>query len=31
MSPSLTENCFPWVLIVAFINSKGEKKAAAQM
>src|SRR6185312_7347635 len=28
MSPSLTENCFPCVLIVAFISSKGRNKVS---
>src|SRR3979490_819724 len=28
MSPSLTENCFPCVLIVAFISSKGGNKGS---
>src|SRR3972149_1339464 len=28
ISPSLTENCFPCVLIVAFISSKGRNKGS---
>src|SRR5882672_8578796 len=28
ISPSLTENCFPCVLIVAFISSKGRNKVS---